>query len=63
MAKQGPRKRRLPECHCGVDLEMALRQSPPGCNAALLSWLRRWCRRPERVFWLVEGDGQCRRLP
>jgi hypothetical protein len=63
MGNQGPPKRRLPECGWGVDLETALRQSPPGCNAELLSWLRRWRRRPERVFWLVEGDGQCRRLP
>jgi hypothetical protein len=63
MGKQRRRaKHRPPEFGWAVDLEMALRESPTESNAEFLSWLRRWRRRPGRVFWLIEADGRRRRL-
>jgi hypothetical protein len=51
-----------PEFAWEAELEMALRQAPPEYHSELLSWLQRWRRHPDRVFWLVEGDGRRRRL-
>jgi hypothetical protein len=33
------------------------RHTPVGTRAEALAWLRRWRRRPDRVFWEVQPTG------
>jgi hypothetical protein len=33
------------------------RHTPIGMRAEALAWLRRWRRRPDRVFWEIEPTG------
>lgn len=46
-----------------LDLAMELRliddavHTPVGTRAEALAWLRRWRRRPDRVFWEIEPTG------
>jgi hypothetical protein len=41
----------------------AAREIPPGLRPAMLGWLRRWRRRGERVFWVMDDQhGRWRQL-
>ena len=46
-----------------LELAMELRviddsvHTPVGIRAEALAWLRRWRRRPDRVFWEIEPTG------
>lgn len=39
-----------------------VRQLPAHDRADLLAWLRRWRRRPRRIFWVMDGVGCWHRL-
>jgi hypothetical protein len=42
--------------------EREVRRVPAAERAGLLTWLRRWRRKPGRVFWVVDGTGRWQRL-
>jgi hypothetical protein len=42
--------------------ELEVRRMPLARRRELLTWLRRWQRRPERVFWELTPTGEWRRL-
>ena len=51
-----------PEYHWEAAFAREVRSLPAGARRDLLAWLRRWRRRPERVFWEVTPTGEWRRL-
>jgi hypothetical protein len=51
-----------PEYCWEVAFEREVRRVPVDARAGLLGWLRRWRRRPGRVFWVVDSTGRWRRL-
>jgi hypothetical protein len=42
--------------------ECEVRRWPAPRRAAFWVWLRGWRRRPGRVFWVMDGEGNWRRL-
>ena len=61
MPRNGDRRRRNARLKLELALELRLiddaRNTPIGTRAEALAWLRRWRRRPDRVFWEIEPTG------
>ena len=61
MRKNGDGRRRKPRLRLELAMELRLiddaRHTPVRTRAEALAWLRRWRRRPERVFWEVQPTG------
>ena len=61
MGKNGDRRRRKARLKLELALELRLiedaRHTPIRTRAEALAWLRRWRRRPDRVFWEIEPTG------
>lgn len=55
-------RRTRPDYRLEIAFEGEVRRLPPGERPGLLAWLRRWRRRPERVFWVMDESGVWRRL-
>jgi hypothetical protein len=55
-------RRTRPEYGLEIAFEREVRRLPAGERPGLLAWLRRWRRRPERVFWVMDEAGVWRRL-
>jgi hypothetical protein len=66
MGKNGDRRRRNARFRLELALELRLiddaRHTPVRTRAEALAWLRRWRRRPDRVFWEIEPTGGRRLL-
>ena len=66
MGKNGDRRRRNARLRLELALELRLidhaRHTPVRTRAEALAWLRRWRRRPDRVFWEIEPTGGLRLL-
>lgn len=56
------RAAKQPDYRWEVEFAREVRQLPPAARRDLLAWLRRWRRRPERIFWEVTPTGERRRL-
>lgn len=59
--RRGMRRTR-PEYRLEIAFEREVRRLAAGERPGLLAWLRRWRRRPERVFWVMDEAGVWRRL-
>jgi hypothetical protein len=59
---RGGMRRTRPEYRLEVAFEREVQRLPAGERPGLLAWLRRWRRRPERVFWVMDEAGVWRRL-
>jgi hypothetical protein len=59
---RGRRKARQPDYHLEMAFELEVRRMPLARRRELLTWMRRWQRRPERVFWELTPTGEWRRL-
>ena len=61
MRKNGNRRRRNARLKLELALELRLiddaLHTPVAARAEALAWLRRWRRRPDRVFWEVQPTG------
>ena len=55
-------RRKPPDSGLEVAFEAEVRRSPVEARAELLTWLRTWRRRPDRVFWVVGELGDWRRV-
>lgn len=66
MTRNGDNRRREEGFVFKLALELAIiddaRHTPDGSRRKALAWLRRWRRRPERVFWEVQPTGGQRRV-
>ena len=64
MRTNGDRRGRKARFRRDLAMELRLiddaRHSPVRTRAEALAWLRRWRRRPERVFWEVQPTGGLR---
>jgi hypothetical protein len=49
---------RLPDDVKEVAFVDAVRRLPAVQRAGVLAWLRRWRRRPGRVFWVMDAAGR-----
>ena len=59
---RGGKRRTRPEYRLEVAFEREVQRMPAGERPGLLAWLRRWRRRPKRVFWVVDEGGVWRQL-
>ena len=61
MRTNGDRRGRKKRLRFELAMELRLiddaRHTPVRTRAEALAWLRRWRRRPERVFWEVQPTG------
>ena len=55
--RRGSRERLRLELALELRLIDEARRTPVSRRAEALAWLRRWRRRPERVFWEVQPTG------
>ena len=61
MPRNGDRRRRNARLKLELAMELRLiddaRNTPVRTRTEALAWLRRWRRRPDRVFWEIEPTG------
>ena len=61
MPTNGDRRSRKARLKFELAMELRLiddaRHTPLGIRTEALAWLRRWRRRPDRVFWEIEPTG------
>ncbi len=66
MHRNGKKRRRKPRPRREVAMEVRIiddaRHTPVRLRAEAVAWMRRWRRRPGRVFWEVELTGGQRLL-
>ena len=60
--ERGSKRRLMQELAMELRLIDEARHTPLRGRAEALAWLRRWRRRPERVFWEVQPTGGLRLL-
>lgn len=61
-ARKTRKRTRTPADARRFEFEVEVRAASVEARAGYLRWLRRWRVRPGRVFWVVDGVGEWRRL-